>query len=92
MHRAQRMCEARMFSPLVSKMRQAELFYSTETLKFRRVYQARQQLSFFAVRLDPNNVVNRITVYFFRQNRTLLCKEILAKLQENTTLKRGWML
>ena len=86
------MREARMFRRLVCKMRQAELLYSAETLKFSRVDKARQELSFFAVRLDPNNVVNRIAVYFFRQITRSYVKKILAKLQENTTLNGVWML
>jgi hypothetical protein len=49
-------------------MRQAELLYSPETLKFSGIDQARKQLAFVAVGLNPNDVVNRIAVYFFRQN------------------------
>jgi Iap family predicted aminopeptidase len=61
-------------------MRQAELFYPAKTLEFSRIDKAREQLSLVVVRLDPNNVVDRIAVYFFRQIARSLCKKILAKL------------
>ena len=67
MHRAEAVRKARMLRRLVSEMRQAELFYAPKTLKFSRVDQPREQLSFVAVRLDADDVVNRIAIYFFRQ-------------------------
>jgi Iap family predicted aminopeptidase len=67
MHRAERVCKARMFSRLVCKMSQAELFYSAKALKFRRIDQTSEKLSFVVAGLNADDVMNRIAVYFFGQ-------------------------
>ncbi len=62
------MRKARMFSRLIRKKRESKLFDAAQTLKFRRVNQANKQFACVAVGFEPNNVVNRIAVDFFRQN------------------------
>src|SRR5207247_2165734 len=49
MQRAETVSEARMFSALVSIKTEAELFDSTQTLKFRRVDQTNYQTSLFTI-------------------------------------------
>jgi hypothetical protein len=67
MHRAKRVRKARMLSRLISEMRQPELFYTPQTLKFSRVNQTNQKASFVRIGFEANNIMNRIAVYFFRQ-------------------------
>ncbi|MGC2236426.1 MAG: hypothetical protein WA584_09705 [Pyrinomonadaceae bacterium] len=67
MQRAQAVRKARMFRCLISEMRESELFYPAQSLKFSRVNQPDEQFSFVRVGLEANDVVNRIAVYFFRQ-------------------------
>jgi hypothetical protein len=67
MQRAQAVRKARMFRRLISEMRQPELFYPPQALKFSRVNQAYEKLAFRVARFEANNIVNRITIDFFRQ-------------------------
>jgi hypothetical protein len=56
-----------MFRRLIGEMRESELFYPPQTLKFSRINQANEQFSFVRIGLQANDIVNRIAVYFFRQ-------------------------
>ena len=71
------MREPRMFHCLIREQRETELFDAPQTLKFRRINQSRQQFSFGRVGFQPNNVVNRIAVNFFRQCFLLSLREIV---------------
>src|SRR5687767_13162384 len=64
MKRAQRMCKARMFRRLISKMRESELADSPQALKFRRIDETRKKPSFRRIGLQTNDIVNRIAVNF----------------------------
>ena len=67
MQRAERVRKARMLRRLIGEMRESELFYAPQTLKFRRVNQPNEKASLVRVGLEANNIMNRIAVYFFRQ-------------------------
>lgn len=67
MKRAERMRKARMFRRLISEISQTELANAPQTLKFRRINQTHEKFAFFGVGFQPNDVVNRIAVYFFGQ-------------------------
>jgi hypothetical protein len=61
------MRKARMFRRLISEMRESELFYPPQSLKFSRVDEPDEKSSFVRIGLEANDVVNRIAIYFFRQ-------------------------
>lgn len=67
MQRAQRMRKARMLRALIGKKRQPKLLDAAQTLKFSRINQANKQPAFSRIGFEPNNIVNRIAVNFFRQ-------------------------
>ena len=67
MQRAEAVRKARMFRCLIGEMRESELLYPPQALKFSRVNQADKQFSLVRICLEANDIVNRIAVYFFRQ-------------------------
>jgi hypothetical protein len=67
MQRAQTVRKARVFRRLISEMRESELFYPPQALKFSRVDKADEKPAFRVARFEANNIMNRITIDFFRQ-------------------------
>jgi hypothetical protein len=65
MERAQAVSKTRMLGPLVSKKADAELPYPPQALEFGRIDETNQQIAFVRIGRQPDNVVNRVAVYFF---------------------------
>src|SRR5882724_7178018 len=71
MEGAERMGEARVFCALIGIESQSQLFYTSQSLKLRRVDQTHHQLAFASVSAKANNVVDRIAIDSFGQNSYL---------------------
>lgn len=65
MERAEAVSKPRMLGSLVGEKADAELPYPPQTLKLGRVDEASQKLAFARVGRQPDDIVNRVPVYFF---------------------------
>lgn len=68
-HYSQRMREPGVFGPLVGEVGEPELPYSPEPLKLRGIYQADEQPALVGIRLQPDDIVDRVPVDPFFQCR-----------------------
>jgi len=67
MESSERMREPGMLRRLVGKIGEAELAYPPEPLEFARVDERYDELPFGRIRIDADNVVNRIAINSFGQ-------------------------
>lgn len=86
MERAQAVSKARMFRRLIREKRESELFDAPQTLEFRRVDEAHEKFPRVRIGFEPNNIMNRIAVDFFRQ--VFLRKKIVQSSRRSVNSER----